>query len=79
MLVQSVVPLLVLTILSVSSTDGCSSSDFKLVERSLVEELLAERNLGKEYASLVLNDKRYLELKHELYRMERILKTDAWL
>ncbi|XP_055890281.1 uncharacterized protein LOC129927108 isoform X1 [Biomphalaria glabrata] len=78
MLVQSVVPLLVLTMLSVSSTDGCYSSDFKLVERSLVEELLAERNLGKEYASLVLNDKRYLELKHELYKLEETLKVNAW-
>ncbi|KAK6983658.1 hypothetical protein BgiMline_019104, partial [Biomphalaria glabrata] len=78
MLVQSVVPSLVLTMLSVSSTDGCYSSDFKLVERNLVEELLAERNLGKEYASLVLNDKRYLELKHELYKLEETLKVDAW-
>ncbi|XP_055890306.1 uncharacterized protein LOC129927112 [Biomphalaria glabrata] len=78
MLVQSVVPLLVLTILSVSSTDGCYSSDFKLVERNLVEELLAERNLDKEYASLVLNDKRYLALKYELYKLEHFLKDDAW-
>ncbi|KAK6983657.1 hypothetical protein BgiMline_019103, partial [Biomphalaria glabrata] len=61
-----------------SSTDGCYSSDFKLVERNLVEELLAERNLDKEYASLVLNDKRYLELKYELYKLEHFLKADAW-
>ncbi|KAK0044984.1 hypothetical protein Bpfe_025562, partial [Biomphalaria pfeifferi] len=49
-----------------------------MVERSLVEELLAERNLGKEYASVILNDKRYLELKHELYELEGTLKVDAW-
>ncbi|XP_055890285.1 uncharacterized protein LOC129927109 [Biomphalaria glabrata] len=79
MLVQSVVSLLLLTMLSVKSTDGCYSSDFMLLERNLVEELLVERNLEKEYASVILNDKRYLELKQELYRLERGIKFEIWL